>query len=74
MKPDGVGRAMPTVHVALVEGHDEARIQTFMAKVTDLCVETLGSPREGVIVVVDVVPAQHYMRGGVTIAERRRAP
>lgn len=63
---------MPTIRLTATDTHTEEELRAFMDGVTRLTMETLGSPREGVIVHVEVLPATRYMRGGATIAERRR--
>jgi 4-oxalocrotonate tautomerase family enzyme len=64
---------VPTITVTSVEGHTEDQIDAFLRGVTRLAVETLGAAEEGVIVHFHVLPAARYMRGGKTIAERRRS-
>jgi 4-oxalocrotonate tautomerase family enzyme len=63
---------MPTIHVTAVEGHTDEQIRAFMVGVTKLAVDILHAKEEGVIVHVELVPEAHYMRGGLTIAERRK--
>lgn len=71
--PDARAREpMPTIRVTAVNTHNEAQIRAFMDGVTRLAVDVLGAPEEGVIVHFETLPAEHYMRGGKTIAERRR--
>lgn len=62
---------MPTIRLTAVEGHTEEQIRAFMDGATRLAVEALGAKEEGVIVHVELIPAERYMRGGRTIAERR---
>lgn len=64
--------AVPTIRLTSVTGYSEEQIAAFMAGATELAERTLGAQREGVIVHVEILPATHYMRGGKTIAERRR--
>lgn len=63
---------MPTIRLTAVDDHTEEQIRAFMDGVTRLAVETLGAKEEGVIVHVELLAAERYMRGGKTIAERRR--
>lgn len=63
---------MPTIRLTAVEGHTEEQLRAFMDGATRLAMETLGAAKEGVIVHVELLPAQHYMRGGLSIAERRK--
>lgn len=64
---------MPMIRLTGVEGHTDEQIQAFMEGATRLAVETLGASEEAVIVQVELLPAERYMRAGKTIAERRRA-
>lgn len=64
-------RPMPTIRVTAIEGHSEEQVKEFMDRVTALAVEVLGAQREGVIVHFEELSPARYMRGGVTIAERR---
>lgn len=63
---------MPTIRVTAVEGHTEEEIRAFMDGVTKLAMDVLKAKEEGVIVHFELLPAERYMRGGKTIAERRR--
>lgn len=62
---------MPTIRVTAIEGHSDEQVREFMSGVTRLAVDVLGAKEEGVIVHFEMLPAGHYMRGGLTIAERR---
>lgn len=62
---------MPTIRVLAIDGHTDEQIRAFMAGVTKLAVDVLHAKEEGVIVHFEMIPPQHYMRGGLTIAERR---
>ncbi len=62
---------MPTVRVTAIKGHDDATVERFMKRVTDLCVEVLGAKEDAVIVHFEMLPPERYMRGGVTVAKRR---
>lgn len=63
---------MPTIRVTAIEGHSDEEIRRFMVGVTRLCVDVLRAKEEGVIVHFEMLRAEQYMRGGKTIAERRR--
>ena len=63
---------MPTIRVTAIEGHTDEQARAFMEGVTRLAVDVLGAKEEGVIVHFEMLPATRYMRGGKTIAERRR--
>lgn len=63
---------MPTIRVTIVDGQSEEEIRAFMDGVTKLAVDVLKAKEEGVIVHVEVLRPNHYMRGGKTVAERRR--
>jgi 4-oxalocrotonate tautomerase family enzyme len=63
---------MPTIRVTAVEGHSEDQIRAFMAGVTRLAVDVLKAKEEGVIVHFEMLPTHQYMRGGLTIEERRK--
>jgi 4-oxalocrotonate tautomerase family enzyme len=64
---------MPTVRLTVVEGHTPEQLRRFMDGVTRLAIETLGAQEEGVIVHVEELRGELYMRGGKSVAERRRA-
>lgn len=65
---------MPTIRVTAVEGHSEEQIRAYMLGITRLTEDVLGAKEEGVIVHFEMLPPSQYMRGGKTVAERRRAP
>ncbi len=64
---------MPTIRLTTVSGTTDEQIEAFMAGAHELAQRTLGASEEAVIVQVEVLPAERYMRGGKTIAERRAA-
>lgn len=63
---------MPTIRVTAVHGHTDEQIRAFMDGVTRLAQDILGAKEEGVIVHFEMLHPEHYMRGGKTVADRRR--
>ncbi len=62
---------MPFVEVTLVEGRTPEQLRTLISRLTAAVVDSVGSPKEGVRVVLREVPATHWAAGDVTIEERR---
>jgi len=57
---------MPIVNVTLMEGYDAETKRTLSKKLTDTVLDTIAAPPEAVIVVINEVPGENYMRGGVS--------
>jgi 4-oxalocrotonate tautomerase len=51
---------MPLVQITLIEGRSDDRKEELIGSVTDVVVDSLGSPRESVRVVLYEVPAANW--------------
>ncbi|MEM9879670.1 MAG: 4-oxalocrotonate tautomerase family protein [Pseudomonadota bacterium] len=60
---------MPILNLTLMEGYDSQTKKDLSSRLTRAVLETIDAPPEAVIVVINEVPTDHYMRGGI-----RRAP
>ena len=60
---------MPIVHIALVEGRNEADVQRCVKAVARTVHETLGAPLDTIRVYATPVPATHWAVGDRTKAE-----
>ena len=56
---------MPIIHVTLVEGRDNAKVEEFIRRVARTAHETLGAPMEAIKVMVDEVPKNRFATGDV---------
>lgn len=55
---------MPIINVTLIEGYDEAVRTDLSRRLTDAARAATGAVPDGVLVVLNEVPASNYMRGG----------
>ena len=62
---------MPLVEVTLVEGRTPEQLRALISRLTAAVVDSVGSPKDNVRVVLREIPATHWAAGDVTIAERR---
>ena len=61
---------MPIVNIMLIEGRTPEQKKAMFKAVTDAIVQTLGAPRESVRIVINEVPMEHFVVGGMTREER----
>ncbi len=54
---------MPIIHVTLVQGRPEEKVQRFIREVARVASETLDAPLQSVRVMVDEVPPQRFAVG-----------
>ncbi|WP_066093567.1 tautomerase family protein [Xanthomonas massiliensis] len=54
---------MPIIHVTLVQGRDEDKIQRFIREVARLAADTLDAPLQTVRVMVEEVPPTRFAVG-----------
>lgn len=54
---------MPIIHVTLVAGRDEAKVQDFIREVARVASRTLDAPLQTVRVMVDEVPPSRFAVG-----------
>ena len=56
---------MPILNLTLMEGYDSQTKRTLSKRLTDTILDTIDAPSEAVIVVINEVAPDCYMRGGV---------
>ncbi len=61
---------MPIVSIMMIQGRSLEQKKAMFKAVTDAIVQTLGAPRESVRIVINEVPMEHFVVGGVTREER----
>ncbi|WP_267885670.1 4-oxalocrotonate tautomerase [Tepidiphilus thermophilus] len=66
------GEIMPFVHIYILEGRTEEQKKAAIAKVTEALVESLGSPKENIRVMIQEVPKSQWGIGGVTAKDLGR--
>ncbi|NNU82837.1 4-oxalocrotonate tautomerase [Geobacillus sp. BMUD] len=62
---------MPIVHIYLLEGRPEEKIQGVIREVTDTISTVLGSPKENVRVIVSEVPKSHWGVAGIPMSDKQ---
>jgi 4-oxalocrotonate tautomerase len=62
---------MPVVHVNLVEGRDPQMLNRLLRGISEVVCSTLECSPATVSVILHEVPAERWMRSGITIAEER---
>ena len=60
---------MPLIEVAVRRGRDQDQLREFMRALHDVAVTTLGIPDAAVRVILREIDADHWMAGGLTLAE-----
>lgn len=63
---------MPIIHIEIVEGRTEEKIQKMMTEVTDAVERTLACSRQNIRVIVTEIPKNHFAIGGKTAKELGR--
>ncbi|MDD2408762.1 MAG: 4-oxalocrotonate tautomerase [Tepidiphilus sp.] len=63
---------MPFVHIYILEGRTEEQKKAAIAKVTEALVESLGSPKENIRVMIQEVPKSQWGIGGITAKDLGR--
>lgn len=61
---------MPIVSIMMIEGRSREQKKAMFKAVTDAIVQTLGAPRDSVRIVINEVPMEHFVVGGITREER----
>lgn len=64
---------MPLVHIHILEGRSEEKVQKLIANVSQTVADTLEVPLERVRVLVTEVPLTHWGVAGKSMAERRKS-
>ncbi|MBP1046856.1 4-oxalocrotonate tautomerase [Enterococcus sp. BWM-S5] len=57
---------MPFVHIEILEGRSEEKIEELIAEVTGTIENVLGSPQQSIRVIVNEVPKSRWGIGGVS--------
>src|SRR4029453_16087739 len=58
---------MPLVEITLVEGRTPEQLRTLISRLTAAVVDSVGSPKENVRVVLRETPATNWAAGAVTL-------
>ena len=61
---------MPIVSITMIEGRTPEQKKAMFKAVTDAIVQTLGAPRESVRIMINEIPMEHFVIGGMTREER----
>lgn len=64
---------MPIMEVTMLEGRGPEQKRAFTAAVTEAAVTTLGVKPEQVRIIIREIPAEHFIVGGISKADRDRA-
>lgn len=64
---------MPILHVHLLEGRDVATKRLLARRLTDVIIDTLGSPPHKIRVYLDDMPHDSYAVGGVLHCDEMKA-
>jgi 4-oxalocrotonate tautomerase len=65
---------MPTIHVELFAGRTEEQKSALAAKITEACVETIGSTADSVDVIFVDIARHNWATGGVLWSKKNPAP
>jgi len=57
---------MPLVHVEILEGRSEEKIEELIEEITATMEKVLNAPKQNVRVIVNEVPKTHWGIGGVS--------
>jgi 4-oxalocrotonate tautomerase len=60
---------MPILTVKIIEGRDQATKRLLVQRLSQVIMDTLGSPPEKVRVLIEDMPKGNYAIGGVLIAD-----
>lgn len=63
---------MPLVHIQVMEGRSQEKINDVMKNVTDTVSASLDAPKENVRVIVTEVPKTHWAIGGTSAKDLGR--
>lgn len=61
---------MPFVQISVAAGRTEEQLQGLMSEVHEAVVRSLSAPPQSVRVLVTEVPPEHWLSGGITLAEK----
>lgn len=63
---------MPFVHIEILEGRSEAKIEELIAEITKTTESVLGSSKQSIRVIVHEVPKTHWGMGGISAKKSGR--
>ncbi|MGC6768440.1 4-oxalocrotonate tautomerase [Enterococcus sp. LJL51] len=63
---------MPLIHIEIMEGRSEEKIERLIAEVTETIESVLEVPKQNVRVIVSEVPKTHWGIGGVSAKKLKR--
>ncbi|MHC5215490.1 4-oxalocrotonate tautomerase [Enterococcus sp. LJL128] len=63
---------MPLIHIEIMEGRSEEKIERLIAEVTETIESVLEVPEQNVRVIVSEVPKTHWGIGGVSAKKLKR--
>ncbi len=61
------------IQVRLIEGRTPEQLRAMVERVTDVMVETVAAPRDGVHIIIEEVASDHWAAGGRLVREIRAA-
>ncbi len=56
---------MPVIHMTLIKGRPDDKLQDMYREVTDAIHRTIGAPKESVRIIVNEVEPSHFVVAGV---------
>lgn len=62
---------MPIIKVSIAEGKSEEELRSLISALHQTAERYTGASPDGTTVLIEQVPATHWSRGDVTVAERR---
>lgn len=62
---------MPTIHIEMFEGRTDEQKRALVKRVTEACVETIGSSPESVDIILRDVKKSEWATGGVLWSEKK---
>ena len=62
---------MPLIEVTMIEGRTPQQVKSLIMALTEAVESSIQAPRDSIRVVIREVPATHWGRGGVSLAEER---
>lgn len=60
---------MPIIRVVMTEGATPQAKTAMFFELTEAAHRALGTPREGIRIILNEIPAAHYAQGGVVVSE-----
>ncbi|EUJ26752.1 4-oxalocrotonate tautomerase [Listeria floridensis FSL S10-1187] len=63
---------MPLIHIEIMEGRKEEKIEELIVEVTQTVEKVLDAPKENIRVIIQEVPKTHWGIGGVSAKKSGR--